>query len=137
MPAITNDSVFEPGRLGPIELRNRVIKCATNEGMSRKGLVTEELIAWHREFTRGGVGMTTLAYCSVASEGRTFRDQVWMREEAVDGLRRFTAAVHGDGARAAIQLGHAGWFSSPHATRATPIGPSATFSPHAQCKARA
>jgi 2,4-dienoyl-CoA reductase-like NADH-dependent reductase (Old Yellow Enzyme family) len=81
--------------------------------------------------------MTTLAYCSVSSEGRTFRDQIWMREEAVDGLQRFTAAVHADGARAAIQLGHAGWFSSPHATGTTPIGPSATFSPHAQRKARA
>jgi len=69
--------------------------------------------------------------------GRTFRDQIWMREEAFDGLRQFAAAVHADGARAAIQIGHAGWFSSPHATRTTPIGPSATFSPHAQCKARA
>ncbi len=36
--------VFNPGRLGPIELRNRVIKCRTNEGMSRDGLVTDRLI---------------------------------------------------------------------------------------------
>jgi hypothetical protein len=32
--------VFTPGRLGPIELRNRVVECGTNEGMSRNGLVT-------------------------------------------------------------------------------------------------
>jgi len=137
MGAMAANSVFEAGRLGPIELRNRVIKCGTNEGMSRTGLVTDELIAWHREFTRGGVGMTTLAYCAVASEGRTFRDQIWMREEAFDGLQQFAAAAHADGACAAIQLGHAGWFSSPHATGTTPIGPSATFSPHAQRRARA
>jgi 2,4-dienoyl-CoA reductase-like NADH-dependent reductase (Old Yellow Enzyme family) len=137
MVASADNPVFERGRLGPIELRNRIVKSATNEGLSRQGLVTDELIAWHREFTRGGVGMTTLAYCAVSSEGRTFRDQIWLREEAFDGLRRFAEAVHADGARAAIQLGHAGWFSTPHATRATPIGPSATFSPHAQSKARA
>jgi 2,4-dienoyl-CoA reductase-like NADH-dependent reductase (Old Yellow Enzyme family) len=73
----------------------------------------------------------------VTSDGRTFRDQIWMREEAVPGLRRFADAMHGEGARAAIQLGHAGWFASPRATRAAPVGPSRTFSPHAQAFARA
>jgi 2,4-dienoyl-CoA reductase-like NADH-dependent reductase (Old Yellow Enzyme family) len=68
--ARANDPLFSPSRLGPIELRNRVVKSATNEGMSRDGLVTDRLIDWHREFTRGGVGMTTLAYCSVANRRR-------------------------------------------------------------------
>ena len=125
-------ALFRPARLGPIELRNRTIKCGTNEGMSRNGLVTDRLVAWHREFAAGGVGMTTLAYCSVSPEGRTFRDQIWLREEALPGLRRFTEAMHAEGATASIQLGHAGWFANPRATGAPPLGPSRTFSPHAQ-----
>lgn len=119
-----------------MELRNRIIKCGTNEGMSRDGLMTDALIDWHREFAAGGVGMTTLAYCSVSSEGRTFKHQLWMREEALPGLRRFTEAIHAEGAKAAIQLGHAGWFASPHAMKERPVGPSRTFSPHAQTFAR-
>lgn len=130
-------SPFSPGRLGPIELRNRIVKCGTNEGMSERGLVTDRLVAWHREFADGGVGMTTLAYCSVAADGRTFRDQVWMREEAAPGLARFADSMHEAGARAAIQLGHAGWFATPHAIGGRPIGPSRTFSPHAQSISRA
>jgi 2,4-dienoyl-CoA reductase-like NADH-dependent reductase (Old Yellow Enzyme family) len=130
-------SVFSPARLGPIELRNRVVKCGTNEGMSRAGLVTDRLIDWHREFAAGGVGMTTLAYCSVAADGRTFRDQIWMRDEALPGLRRFVDAMHGAGARAAIQLGHAGWFASPNVIGAAPRGPSRLFSPHAMAFSRA
>src|SRR5262245_48242317 len=129
--------LFGPARLGPIELRNRIVKCGTNEGMSRGGLVTDQLIAWHREFAAGGVGMTTLAYCSVTSDGRTFRDQIWMREEALPGLRRFIDAMHAEGARTAIQLGHAGWFASPRATSTAPVGPSRMFSPHAQAFSRA
>ncbi len=129
--------VFAPGKLGPIELRNRVIKCATNEGMARDGLVTDRLIEWHRVFAAGGVGMTTLAYCSVSSEGRTYRHQTWMREEALPGLRRFCETVHGEGAKASIQLGHAGWFASPRATGTAPVGPSHRFSPHAQAFSRA
>jgi len=134
---VESSAPFTPGRLGPLELRNRFVKCGTNECMSRDGLVTDQLIDWHRTFAAGGVAMTTLAYCSVSSEGRTFRHQVWMREEARPGLERFSEAIHAEGAKAAIQLGHAGWFASPQATRAAPIGPSRTFSPHAQAFSRA
>ena len=55
-------ALFQPARLGPITLRNRVVKCATFENLARDGLVTDPLVAWHREFTAGGVGTTTLAY---------------------------------------------------------------------------
>lgn len=130
-------SLFAPARLGPIELRNRVIKCGTNEGMARGGLVTDRLIAWHREFAAGGVGMTTLAYCAVSADGRTYRDQIWMRAAALDGLRRFTDAMHAEGAKASIQLGHAGWFASRAVIGGAPVGPSRMFSPHGMCFSRA
>jgi 2,4-dienoyl-CoA reductase-like NADH-dependent reductase (Old Yellow Enzyme family) len=129
--------ILTPVRLGPIELRNRVVKAATYETRAQAGLVTDALVAWHREFARGGVGMTTLAYCAVAPDGRTFPDQVWMREEALPGLRRFAAAMHDEGAKVAIQLAHAGWFADPRATGTRPVGPSRTFSPHARTWSRA
>jgi 2,4-dienoyl-CoA reductase-like NADH-dependent reductase (Old Yellow Enzyme family) len=90
--------VFAPARLGPVELRNRVIKAATFEGMTPHALVTDDLIAFHLRPARGGVGMTTVAYCAVSPEGRTDRHQIWMRPEAVPGLRRLTDAVHAEGA---------------------------------------
>ena len=137
MDAAAAPSPFSPARLGPVEVRNRIVKCGTNEGLSVDGLVTDRLVDWHREFAEGGVGITTLAYCSVSADGRTFRDQVWMREEARPGLARFADAMHRAGARAAIQLGHAGWFATSHAIGGRPIGPSRAFSPHAQSVSRA
>ncbi len=105
MPA---PDVFSPVRLGPLTLRNRVVKAATFEGRTPGALVSDELVAFHRTLAEGGVGMTTMAYCAVAPEGRTHRDQVHLREEALPGLVRLTDAVHGAGAAVAAQIGHAG-----------------------------
>jgi len=121
------------GRLGPLTLRNRVIKAATFEGMTPGGLASDRLVEFHRGFAAGGVAMSTVAYCSVSSEGRTFRDQIWLREAAVPGLRRVTEAVHAEGAAVAVQLGHAGWFADPKASGARTMGPSRRFSPHGMC----
>jgi 2,4-dienoyl-CoA reductase-like NADH-dependent reductase (Old Yellow Enzyme family) len=130
-------AILTPTRLGPVPLRNRIVKCATYETRTRDGLVTDDLIAWHREFARGGVAMTTLAYCSASADGRTFPDQIWMRDAAVPGLRRFCDAMHTEGAATAIQLGHAGFFADPRATGTRPAGPSRQFSLHARTLARA
>jgi 2,4-dienoyl-CoA reductase-like NADH-dependent reductase (Old Yellow Enzyme family) len=132
-----NSPVLTPVRLGPVELQNRIVKCATYETLAKDGLVTDALIDWHREFAAGGVAMTTLAYCSVSADGRTFKDQIWMRPDAAPGLARFASAIHAEGAKAAIQIGHAGWFADPKATGTRPLGPSGTFSLHAQRFARA
>lgn len=129
--------VFSPYRLGPVDLRNRTVKAATFENRAPKGAVSDDLIAFHEQFARGGVGMTTLAYVSVAPEGRTYRNQLVMAPDVVPGLRRLTDAVHAHGAAACVQLGHAGWFASPHVTKQKPLGPSRTFSPRAMTFSRA
>src|SRR6185369_15256810 len=103
---MTTSPVLTPTAIGPLRLRNRIVNCATYETRCRDGLVTDALVDWHREFAAGGVAMTTLAYCSASADGRTFRDQIWIRPEAVAGLRRFTDAIHAEGAKAAIQIGH-------------------------------
>jgi 2,4-dienoyl-CoA reductase-like NADH-dependent reductase (Old Yellow Enzyme family) len=92
--------------------------------MSPGGVPNAKLIEHHAAIARGGVGMTTLAYCSVAPEGRTFADQLVMSEVLVEQLRPLTEAVHAAGAAASIQLGHCGGFSKDLAQRKhSPPGP--------------
>ena len=121
--------VFGSARLGPVELRNRVIKAATFEGMTPHGLVTDELIEFHLRPARGGVGMTTVAYCATSPEGRTDRHQIWMRPEAVAGLRRLTDAVHAEGAAASVQIGHAGPVANAASNGLPALGPARRLSP--------
>nr|WP_245546902.1 NADH:flavin oxidoreductase [Nocardia brevicatena] len=120
---------FSPATLGPIRLRNRIIKAATFESRTPDALVTDDLIDFHRQVAAGGVGMTTVAYCAVAPEGRTDRHQICMRPEALPGLRKLTDAVHAEGAAISAQLGHAGPVANAKSNRLPALAPTKHFSP--------
>ncbi len=110
-PASPLSPALQPGRIGPLALRNRVIKSATYEGMTHGGAPSDQLLAFHRALAAGGVGMTTVAYGAVAAAGRTFEDQLLVAPQHIPALRRLTDAVHREGAAASIQLSHSGFFS--------------------------
>lgn len=100
--------LFTPARLGHLTLKNRSIRSAAFEGMSPNHLVSDDLIAYHRSVAAGEIGMTTVAYASVSRSGLSFPHQLWLRKEAIPGLRLLTKAVHTENAAVAIQLGHCG-----------------------------
>jgi 2,4-dienoyl-CoA reductase-like NADH-dependent reductase (Old Yellow Enzyme family) len=120
-------SVFAPLTLLGLTLRNRVVRAGCFEGLSQGGVVTDRLIEHHRRLAAGGVGMTTLSYCSVSKDGRAFGHELWMRPDILPGLRRFTDAVHAEGAAASLQLGHCGFFASPGVIGRRPLGASRKF----------
>jgi len=120
---------FAPAPLGPITLRNRIIKSATFEGVMPDALVTKELIEYHRRVAAGGVGMSTVAYVAVSADGRTNAECLYMRDEAIPGLRKLTDAIHAEGARASAQIGHAGLVANAKSNGVTGFAPSKRFNP--------
>src|ERR1700753_1714580 len=129
--------VLAPAKLGPITLRNRTIKSATFEARSPGALVSDDLIEYHRLPAAGGVGMTTVAYCAVSQGGRASGNQMWMRQEAVPGLRRLTDAVHAEGAAVSAQIAHAGPVADPASNQAPALAPVAFFNPMGNAFAKA
>ncbi|MCW2691330.1 MAG: oxidoreductase, FAD/FMN-binding superfamily protein, partial [Mycobacterium sp.] len=129
--------VFTPATLGPITLRNRIIKAATFEASTPDALVTDDLIEYHRLPAAGGVGMTTVAYCAVSPGGRTEGRQIWMRPEAVNGLRKLTDAIHAEGAAISAQIGHAGPVADARSNKAKALAPVRFFNPIAMRFAKA
>jgi 2,4-dienoyl-CoA reductase-like NADH-dependent reductase (Old Yellow Enzyme family) len=127
MPAQPN--LFTPAKLGPVTLRNRIIKSATFEASTPNALVSDDLITYHRLPAAGGVGMTTVAYLAVSPEGRTDFDQIWWRPEAIPGLRKLTETIHAEGAAISAQIGHAGPLAHFRTYRGRAIAPVRAFNP--------
>lgn len=119
--------LFTEYTLGPLTLRNRTIRSAAFEGMCPGNSPGKELFDYHTAVARGGVGMTTIAYAAVCQSGLSFERQLWMREEIVPELKKLTDAIHAEGAKASIQLGHCGNMSHRSICGCRPLGASSGF----------
>ena len=126
---------FSPATLGPVQLRNRFVKAATFEGLTREHVVNDRLIEFHRRIAAGGVGMTTLAYCAVSPQGCGTPNELILTPETVPGLAQLAEAVHAEGAAVSAQLGHAGAVAAGTGIKA--VSPSPVFSPLAMRRTRA
>jgi 2,4-dienoyl-CoA reductase-like NADH-dependent reductase (Old Yellow Enzyme family) len=123
-------SPFSVVAIGPLKLRNRFIKSATNEGMAKGGIVSKGLAAFHENIAKGGAALSTVAYCATSPDGRTFVDQAVLDDESLPDFRVLTDAVHKHGGAASAQITHAGSFTFlDHATLKTkrPLSSSGGF----------
>lgn len=104
-------SAFSPLQIGPLKLRNRFVKAATNEGMAKGGIVTKGLANFHARIAEGGAALSTVAYCATSPDGRTFLDQAVLDDDSIPDFRALTDGVHKHGAAASAQITHAGSFT--------------------------
>jgi 2,4-dienoyl-CoA reductase-like NADH-dependent reductase (Old Yellow Enzyme family) len=129
---ILTRGLFDTMVLGPMTLRNRIVRSATAEGMAGEdGEVTEVMLDLYRALAAGGAGLLVTGHAFVSPEGRAAPRQTGIHEDRLlPGLRRLARACHEAGAGAAVQLAHAG-----AQTRAeiiggqAPVGPSALEDP--------
>ena len=119
--------LFTPCKLGPIELKNRTIRSAAFENMAYNNMPSDDLFNYHTAVAKGGIGMTTVAYCAVNRSGVSFNGQLWMRPEIIPGLKKLTDSVHSYGAKASIQLGHCGNMTHFYTCGCMPVGASSGF----------
>ena len=102
--------LWQPGRLGPVELRNRTIRSATNEHLSQPdGQLTQAWAETLAELARNEVGLVITGHLCVdrtqrADEGQPVLDS--QTDRAL--LAQAAEKVHRAGGRIAAQLSHSG-----------------------------
>ena len=103
--------LLSPGRIGTLELRNRIAVTAMGMSLSEDdGTVGERIIAYHEAQAKGGVGLIISGVAGVAwPVGCVAVGQTAISEDRfVPGLKELTQRVQAHGAKIAAQLHHGG-----------------------------
>lgn len=105
------EKLFEPIRIGKLELRNRIVMAPINSHLGTElGGVNDRLIDYYVERAKGGVGLIISdAMCIDWPVGKAGTSPLRIDEwKYVDGLHDLAEAVHQYGTKLAAQLHHAG-----------------------------
>jgi 2,4-dienoyl-CoA reductase-like NADH-dependent reductase (Old Yellow Enzyme family)/thioredoxin reductase len=103
--------LLEPGRIGNLRLKNRIVKAPQHTGLANPdGSVTGRLLRYYETVARGGVGMAIVEYAWVDDDAsRASPCQLGIaRMDHLPGLSLLAHTIQANGARAAIQISHAG-----------------------------
>ncbi|MBI4287903.1 MAG: NADH:flavin oxidoreductase [Chloroflexi bacterium] len=123
--------LFDTIDINGVKLKNRLVmppmatKMATEEGG-----VTDRHLRHYMARARGGVGLIIVEHTYVLKNGQMSAGQLGLYEDRlIDGVRRLVEAIHREGAKAAMQLTHAGAKAAREFTGEQPAGPSEVAPP--------
>jgi 2,4-dienoyl-CoA reductase-like NADH-dependent reductase (Old Yellow Enzyme family) len=119
--------LLTPARIGPVEIKNRIVMPPmTTRTADDEGFVTDDCVAYYLTRAQGGTGLITVEMASPEKAGRHRRREIGIYDDRfIPGLKRLVDAIHRGGAKASIQLGHAGGHTRIDICGETPIAPSA------------
>lgn len=103
--------LLAPGRIGAMPLRNRIFMTPMGSNLADEdGITGDRLRAYYEARARGGAALITMGSVSIGyPEGSgNWRNEAISDERHVPGVRALADAVHGHGAKLAMQLQHAG-----------------------------
>lgn len=105
------DNLLRPGRIGRMEVRNRIVMAPMGSNFAESdGTCGERIQAYYEARAAGGAGLLIMGVCAIAYPAGTAEPyQVGVSEERfVPGLKALAERVHRHGAKVAMQLQHAG-----------------------------
>ena len=115
--------LFKEATIGPLCVKNRLIRSATAEMMANDaGRPLPSLALLYRTLARGGVGLIVTGHLFVHPSGKAHRAMTGIdSDDGIADLKYLTKAVHEEEGAIAAQINHAG----RHAATGDPMAPSA------------
>jgi 2,4-dienoyl-CoA reductase-like NADH-dependent reductase (Old Yellow Enzyme family) len=117
--------LLSPLRIGPVEIRNRVVSTAHQTTLVEDGLPTDDFVAYHAARAEGGAGLICIEATAVHPSGLlTGHTIAGYDPRVVERLARVADAAHAGGARLFAQLFHGGREQIDSPPRAPAVAPS-------------
>jgi len=120
--------VFEKSMIGTIELKNRILRSATHEGMGDKsGKPLKELYDLYEKLSKGGVGAIITGYVGVKQNGKAvFNMRMFDKDDYIDDYKDLNLKLKNDHTPVILQLAHSGSQTSSKITGEIPLSVSPT-----------
>ncbi len=120
------EHLFSPFELRGLSLKNRIVMPPMGVFLvEADGSVTERTREYYRQRARGGAGMVMVEASAIAPEGIVSFHQMRIFDDAfVPGLASLAKVIKQEGARAGIQIHHAGRQTSSKVIGRPPLAPS-------------
>ncbi|HBY57505.1 MAG TPA: NADH:flavin oxidoreductase [Candidatus Atribacteria bacterium] len=102
--------LLSPIKIGNLEIKNRVVMAPMTCNFAKDGFITEQMIDFYAERARGGVGVITVEDGIIDFPlGNNAKNPVAIDDDKyIPMLKKLSSAIKKHGAKAAIQLSHAG-----------------------------
>lgn len=119
--------LFSSVTINGMTLKNRAVMPPMGTGYGNPdSTVSDRLVAYLSQRAQGGTGLIITEVCAVNPRGKGFPNEIGIWSDAfIPGLARIPEALHHFGAKAALQLHHAGRETFEDAIGAIPEAPSA------------
>jgi len=120
-------TIFEPTTIKNMELKNRLVRSATWEGMcTAEGRPTPQLADFYTTLASGGVGLIISGYTFVRPDGKQLPGKMGIHTGGfAKEMQELTGAVHNAGGKICLQLVHAGGQTDSKQAGRQPLAPSA------------
>jgi 2,4-dienoyl-CoA reductase-like NADH-dependent reductase (Old Yellow Enzyme family) len=119
--------LFSKGKIGNINIKNRIVRSATTSGLAENGYISEREIKIYSDLAQGGTGLIVTGGVSVDISGLSGVNQVYLHDDKyISGHKKLVNAVHEySDVKIALQLLHVGRQGTD--PNNPPIAPSAVL----------
>lgn len=105
--------LFDPFKIGSMEIRNRFIRSATTSYWSdKRGIIRSKIVDLYRKLAKGGVGLIIKGHLYIEDSGKAHVGMAGISDDYhVPKLRELTGEVHKNNGKIIAQLNHGGVYS--------------------------
>ena len=102
--------LFEPGRIGQMQLKNRIVMPPMGTGFAEQGQISQRQLAYYEARARGGAGLIIIEVTAPGLQCHVSPGQPTLGDDRfIASFQRLADAVHKHGAKIAVQLQHSSW----------------------------
>ncbi|MCD4832495.1 MAG: NADH:flavin oxidoreductase [Bacteroidales bacterium] len=103
--------IFEKAYIGKCELKNRIFRSATFEGMCDKnGIPGENYLSLYEELSNNNIGGIITGFAYISKEGKAIQpgQAGILNEKHIEHFKKITSVVHTNGSKIFLQIAHTG-----------------------------